>query len=126
MMTSGGPSKPATATAAAATPPKREPNTTEKLIVFGPGRNCDSAKVSLNSSAVIQPRLSTIIRRAQGKAPPRPDSDTAAKARNNSASVGRAAAGADGATESAMAQDYRARRAPARWGAAWRARPPFA
>ena len=70
------------------TPPKREPNTTEKLTRFGPGRNCDSEKVSLNSSAVIHFCFSTIIRRAQGSAPPNPEMDDRAKPRNSSNSVG--------------------------------------
>src|ERR1700757_3720410 len=103
MMSNGGPSRAATAVIAPATPPKRAPNTTEKLIVFGPGRNCDSAKVSLNSCAVIQPLRSTIIRRDHGSAPPNDASDTAAKARNNSDRVGRTGAGAPGdAVESDM------------------------
>src|SRR6185295_6095880 len=50
--------------------PNREPNTTEKLTTLGPGRNWDSANASLNSSAVIHPRWSTIMRRAHGSAPP--------------------------------------------------------
>src|SRR5215831_9209988 len=89
-MISGGPIKPAKATAAPAAPPKREPKTTEKLTTLGPGRNCDSAKASLNSSAVIQPFCSTILRRAQGKAPPKPETETIAKARNSSERDGRA------------------------------------
>src|ERR1700754_262062 len=103
MMSSGGPSRPASAAAEPAAAPQRAPNTTEKMIVFGPGRNCDSAKVSLNSCAVIQPLRSTIIRRDQGSAPPNDASDTAAKARNNSDRVGRTGASAPGdAVESAM------------------------
>src|SRR5690242_13729226 len=101
-MISGGPIRPARATAAPAAPPKREPKTTEKFTTLGPGRNCESAKASLNSSAVIQPFCSTIFRRAQGKAPPKPDTETIAKARKSSPSVGCAmvedgdgAAGAD-------------------------------
>src|SRR6476646_1307437 len=112
-MISGGPSSPASATAAPAAPPKRCPNTTEKLITFGPGKNCDSANTSLNSSAVIQPRLSTIMRRAQGSAPPKPDSETCTKARKSSLSEGRRAAGA-GETESDMGgETYRADCRPA-------------
>src|SRR5262245_6502149 len=38
-MISGGPMSPASATAAPAAPPKREPNTTEKFTTLGPGRN---------------------------------------------------------------------------------------
>ena len=87
-ITSGGPISPASATAAPRAPPKRKPNTTEKFTTFGPGRNCDSAKASLNSSAVIQRFCSTIIRRAHGSAPPKPESDTMTKARNSSESEG--------------------------------------
>src|SRR5512143_1926488 len=89
-MMSGGPISPASATAAPGAPPKRDPNTTEKFTTFGPGRNCDSANASLNSSAVIHRRCSTIIRRAQGSAPPNPEIDTTTKARNNANSEGRA------------------------------------
>src|SRR6478609_130286 len=89
---SGGPMSPASATAAPDAPPKREPNTTEKFTTFGPGRNCESAKASLNSSAVIQPFCSTILRRAHGKAPPKPEIETIAKARNSSDKAGRFAA----------------------------------
>src|SRR5215831_10678193 len=103
-MISGGPSKPASATAAPAGPPKREPNTTEKLITFGPGRNCERAKVSLNSSVVIQRFCSTRTRRAQGSTPPKPETDIATKARNSSDSEGRKAAGG-AAAESDMAAD---------------------
>ena len=86
----GGPSGAAVALAG---PPKRAPNTTEKLITFGPGRNCESAKVSLNSSVVIQRFCSTIMRRAHGSAPPKAEIDTPAKARNSSASEGCKAGG---------------------------------
>ena len=55
-MISGGPIRPMRAIAAPAGPPKRRPNTTEKLTRLGPGKNCASAKASLNSSAVIQRR----------------------------------------------------------------------
>src|SRR5215470_17056404 len=94
-MISGGPIRPASATAAPGAPPKREPNTTEKLTTFGPGRNCESAKASLNSSEVIQRRSSTIIRRAQGSAPPNPEMETITKARKSSESLGRIAVEAD-------------------------------
>ena len=57
-------------------------------MVLGPGRNCDSAKVSLNSSLVIQRLRSTIMRRDQGSAPPKATSDTCVKALSNSSSVG--------------------------------------
>src|SRR6185437_2385721 len=75
-ITTGGPSKPAMATAAPRGPPKRCPKTTEKFTTFGPGRNCASENASLNSSAVIQRRRSTIIRRAHGNAPPKPEIET--------------------------------------------------
>src|SRR5512146_2502700 len=92
-MISGGPSNPPSATTAPATPPKREPNTTEKLITLGPGRNWESAKVSLNSSVVIQRFCSTRARRAQGSTPPKPDTDISAKAKNSSDNEGRKTAG---------------------------------
>src|SRR5262249_8435480 len=102
-MISGGPIRPARATAAPGAPPKREPNTTEKFTTLGPGRNCESAKASLNSSAVIQHFCSTILRRAQGNAPPKPETETIAKARNSSESVGRMILGdGDGAAEADM------------------------
>ncbi len=93
---------PASATAAPAAPPKREPNTTEKFTTLGPGRNWDNANASLNSSAVIQRRWSTIMRRAHGSAPPNPETETTTKARNSSSREGRAATERDGATESDM------------------------
>src|SRR6476646_9920599 len=43
---SGGPKKPERAAAAPTAPPQRAPTTTEKFTMFGPGRNCESAKVS--------------------------------------------------------------------------------
>src|SRR6516164_2335092 len=92
-MIRGGPIKPARATAAPDAPAKREPNTTEKFTTFGPGKNCDSANASLNSSAVIQCFCSTIMRRAHGKAPPKPEMDTTTKARNSSDRDGRVDAG---------------------------------
>src|SRR5512135_1481850 len=102
-MTNGGPIRPASAMAAPAAPPKREPNTTEKFTTFGPGRNCESAKASLNSSAVIQRRCSTIIRRAQGSAPPKPEMETMTKARNSSDNEGRLIGGAVAPGEADMA-----------------------
>ena len=47
-------------------PRKRDPNTTLRLTMLGPGRKWHSAKVSLNSSAVIQRCWSTM------RAAPRP------------------------------------------------------
>src|SRR5471032_3177554 len=104
-MTSGGPIKPASATAAPGAPPKRAPNTTEKFTTFGPGRNCDSAKASLNSCVVIQCLRSTIMRRAQGSAPPKPDTETTAKARNSSESDGCSGESAGGAAGCGMAKE---------------------
>src|SRR5262249_19770443 len=95
-MIRGGPISPASATAAPGAPPKREPNTTEKFTTFGPGRNCESAKASLNSSDVIQRRCSTIISRAQRSAPPNPEMETITKARKSSESFGRVAVEEDG------------------------------
>jgi hypothetical protein len=54
MITTGGPTSPAKAAMPPAMPRKRDPNTMVKLTMFGPGRKWHSAKVSLNSSAVIQ------------------------------------------------------------------------
>src|SRR5215475_2716088 len=64
-------------------PPKREPNTTDRLTMLGPGRKWQSAKVSLNSSAVIQRCSSTMPRRAKASTPPKPASDILANARNS-------------------------------------------
>src|SRR4051794_41877204 len=84
----GGQSSPAKAENPPATPRNREPNTTDKLTMFGPGRKWHSAKVSLNSSAVIQRCWSTMPRRAQTSTPPKPASDILANARNSSSSPG--------------------------------------
>src|SRR3569833_2855753 len=89
-ITSGGSIRPKKAAAAPATPPKRAPNTTEKLTTFGPGRNCASANASLNSCVFIQRFCSTIMRRAQGSAAPKPDSATLTKEMNSSARPGAA------------------------------------
>ena len=69
-------------------PRKREPNTTDRLTMFGPGRKWHSAKVSLNSSAVIQRCWSTMPRRAQTSTPPKPASDILANAMNSSSRPG--------------------------------------
>src|SRR5262249_29641126 len=103
-MISGGPIRPATATAAPGAPAKREPNTTEELNALGPGRKCDSANASLNSSAVIQCFCSTIIRRAHGNAPPKPETDTMTKARNSSESAGRLVEGVADMTKTTTAR----------------------
>src|SRR5437773_1380940 len=91
-MIRGGPIRPASATAAPGAPAKREPKTTEKFTTLGPGRNCERAKASLNSSAVIQCFCSTIIRRAHGSAPPKPETETITKERNSSDRDGRVTA----------------------------------
>src|ERR1700754_1906480 len=81
-ITMGGPSKPAKAASPPKIPPKRAPNTTDRLTMFGPGRKWHSAKVSLNSSVVIHRCSSTMPRRANANTPPKPASDIFAKARN--------------------------------------------
>src|SRR6266702_1604594 len=83
-ITIGGPTSPAKAAMPPAMPRNREPNTTDRLTMFGPGRKWHSAKVSLNSSAVIQRCWSTMPRRAQTSTPPKPASDILANATNNS------------------------------------------
>ena len=80
----GGPSTPISASAAPGAPPMREPNTTAKLTMFGPGRNWQSENAALNSSAVTQRRSSTTMRRANGNTPPKPEIDATAKARKSS------------------------------------------
>src|SRR5947207_5308651 len=87
-ITIGGPSSPAKAAIPPAMPRKREPNTTDKLTTFGPGRKWHSAKVSLNSSAVIQRCWSTMPRLAQTSTPPKPASDILANATNSSSRPG--------------------------------------
>src|SRR5262245_426112 len=91
----------------------REPNTTDMFTTLGPGRNCDSEKASMNSSAVIQRFSSTISRRAQGRIMPMPDTDILAKPRNSSdneggsCSAGGFWAGVTAASdEGGMAHDY--------------------
>src|SRR5436190_4073302 len=91
----GGPIRPAKAAHPPAKPPKREPNTKDRLTMLGPGRTWQSANVSLNSSAVIQRCWSTILRRAHPSTPPKPDSDIFAKARNSSMRLG-GSVGTDG------------------------------
>ena len=83
-ITIGGPISPAKAAMPPAMPRNREPNTTDRLTMFGPGRKWHSAKVSLNSSAVIQRCWSTMPRRAQTSTPPKPASDILANATNSS------------------------------------------
>ena len=54
-----------------------------RLTMLGPGRKWHSAKVSLNSSAVIQRCCSTMPRRANTSTPPKPASDILANATNS-------------------------------------------
>jgi len=75
----------------------RVPKITAKLTMLPPGRKAHSAKASLNCSAVNQRRRSTIIRRAQARTPPNPDSEIAANTANSSAMVGRGGSTAGGA-----------------------------
>ena len=51
--------------------------------MLGPGRKWHSAKVSLNSSALIQRCWSTMARRANTSTPPKPASDILANATNS-------------------------------------------
>src|SRR4051812_23039935 len=93
---SEGPHSPTTDAMAPDTPRTRAPKTTEKFATFGPGRNWQSAKTSLNSVALIQRRSSTAIRRAQASVPPKPKIETMTKLENRLQSVGRGTgAGAD-------------------------------
>src|SRR3954453_1773216 len=87
-ITIGGPTSPANAAKPPATPRNRDPNTTDRLTMFGPGRKWHSAKVSLNSSAVIQRCWSTMPRRAQTSTPPKPAKDILANATNSSSRPG--------------------------------------
>ena len=57
--------------------------------MFGPGRKWHSAKVSLNSSAVIHRCWSTMPRRAKTSTPPKPDSDILANADEQREQAGR-------------------------------------
>src|ERR1700742_1779933 len=80
MISAGGPTNPENAAIAPGIPRRRDPNTKVKLTMLGPGRKWQSAKVSLNSSAVIHLCWSTMPRRAQTRTPPKPASDILAKA----------------------------------------------
>src|ERR1700760_1074667 len=88
MIRVGGPTSPENAAMAPASPRKREPNTKVRLTMLGPGRKWHSAKVSLNSSAVIHLCWSTMLRRAHTKTPPKPASDILAKATNSATKPG--------------------------------------
>jgi hypothetical protein len=87
--TMGGPTSPAKAAMPPMMPRKRDPNTTDRLTTFGPGRKWQSAKVSLNSSAVIQRCSSTMPHRANASTPPNPASDIFANAKNSARTLGR-------------------------------------
>src|SRR5581483_950074 len=80
MISAGGPTSPENAAIAPGMPRRREPNTKVRLTMLGPGRKWQSAKVSLNSSAVIHLCWSTMSRRAHTSTPPKPASDILAKA----------------------------------------------
>src|SRR5580698_6209748 len=95
--TTGGPTSPANAAMPPASPRNRAPNTTGKLTMLGPGRKWHSAKVSLNSSAVIQRCCSTMPRRANGSTPPNPATDILANATNSAPTLGAADDGISGA-----------------------------
>src|SRR5581483_9235255 len=73
------------------------------------GRNCDSENASLNSSAVIQRLRSTIIRRAHGSTPPKPETDIVENAIRSSMRLG----GLTGASSGgAINHPYRAEKRP--------------
>src|ERR1700744_5511046 len=88
MITTGGPTSPQNAATPPAMPRKRDPNTMVKLTIFGPGRKWHSAKVWLNSSAVIHLCWSTMPRRAHTSTPPKPASDILANAKNSAVRLG--------------------------------------
>src|SRR5690348_18497869 len=74
---------------------------TETLTMFGPGRNCESESTSRNSPSVSQRRSSTIMRRANGMTPPKPERPTLRKPKNSVPRVRRRTGGA--AAESLIA-----------------------
>src|ERR1700742_4789415 len=101
MMIVGGPSRPVKAARPPAMPRNREPNTIVRLTILGPGKKWHSAKVSLNSSAVIQRCCSTMARRANTSTPPNPASDILAKAINSAIRLGGGVAKLSGAATAA-------------------------
>src|ERR1700760_2192206 len=124
--TMGGPTRPQKAAMPPGMPRKREPNTTDRLTMFGPGRKWQSANVSLNSSAVIQRRSSTRPRRAKASTPPKPASDIRANAKNNAITVGGLGGGRSGAEMAAGGESegmgifrFHIGRKPAQLGYAW-------
>src|ERR1700722_7980398 len=88
MIRAGGPTSPLKAAILPGNPRRRDPKTKVRLTMLGPGRKWHSAKVSLNSSAVIHLCWSTMPRRAQTKTPPKPASDIFAKATKSSTRLG--------------------------------------
>src|SRR3984885_5388708 len=88
MIRAGGPTGPPKPSILPGSPRRRDPNTKVKLTMLGPGRKWHSAKVSLNSSAVIHLCWSTMPRRAHTRTPPKPASDILANATNSAAKVG--------------------------------------
>src|ERR1700742_4591863 len=80
MIRAGGPTSTLKAAILPGSPRRRDPNTKVRLTMLGPGRKWHSAKVSLNSSAVIHLCWSTMPRLAQTSTPPKPASDILAKA----------------------------------------------
>src|ERR1700761_6006546 len=101
MITTGGPNSPAKAAMPPAMPRNREPNTIVRLTILGPGRKWHSAKVSLNSSAVIQRCCSPRARLANTSPPPNPASDILAKATNSAIRLGGVDARLSGAATAA-------------------------
>src|SRR5229473_4309673 len=63
---------------------------TVMLTTLGPGRNWQRLRMSANSGSLSQPRRWTMMRRAQTIGPPKPNSETSRKARNNADRVMRA------------------------------------
>src|SRR5579872_4912815 len=88
MISAGGPTSPENAAIAPGMPRRREPNTKVRLTMLGPGRKWQSAKVSLNSSAVIHLCSATMPRRAHTSTPPKPASDIFANATNSLSRLG--------------------------------------
>src|SRR6202051_760981 len=99
--TTGGPTSPAKAAIPPAMPRNRDPNTTLRLTMLGPGRKWHSAKVSLTSPAVIHLCWSTMPRRAQTSTPPKPASDILANATNSAIRLGGADVGISAAATAA-------------------------
>ena len=65
--------RPITAAMAPRAPAKRDPTHTARLTIFGPGTIWHIPRIALNSSEVKTLSLSTRVRLAQGKTPPKPD-----------------------------------------------------